>query len=163
MAIGIAPPKIIRDYVGYNPVDGTFIRFNSSGGARAGDRADHPIARGYRRVHFRNKSYLAHRLAWFLHFNEWPPCLVDHINGDKGDNRICNLRLADFAQNTANRRYAGRIMKGVTLHKQTGKYQSQIKSYGRSYYLGLFDTPALAHAAYAEAAARLHGEFARTA
>ena len=53
-------------------------------------------------------------------------------------------------------------LKGVTLHKRAGKWQAQIQAFGVTHYLGIFNTAQLAHAAYCEAAARLHGNFART-
>lgn len=84
---------------------------------------------------------------------------VDHINHDTLDNRRRNLRLASRAQNQMNRRTVARALpKGVRLHR--GRFDAQIKLHGVRHWLGSFDTPEEAHAAYASAAARLHGEFA---
>ncbi len=57
---------------------------------------------GYRAVGFQGKHYLAHRLAWRLHYGEWPENELDHINGDKLDNRIKNLRICTTAENRRN-------------------------------------------------------------
>lgn len=91
---------------------------------------------------------------------------VDHINGDGLDNRRANLRLASLSENNRNQRLAARNtsgFKGVTWHARQQRWQAQIKSGGKCFYLGLFDNRQEAHAAYCDAAKRMHGEFARTA
>lgn len=89
---------------------------------------------------------------------------VDHLNGNGLDNRRCNLRPASKAQNAWNA--AGHAdsftgLKGVTFHRQRNKFVAAICRNGRRKHLGCFDTKEEAHAAYCEAASRLHGEFAR--
>lgn len=92
---------------------------------------------------------------------------VDHINGDKIDNRRQNLRSCTRAQNQMNQRPKGGLrknklgLKGVC--RNHGRYMANITANKVQHYLGTFDTPEEAHAAYCEAAKRLHGEFARTA
>jgi len=89
---------------------------------------------------------------------------IDHINGNPLDNRRCNLRFATPLQNSWNTRKREGLLskyKGVTLHKKTGKWQSQIKLAGTSIYLGLYETEALAHEVYAAVAREFHGEFVR--
>jgi len=90
----------------------------------------------------------------------------DHENGNSLDNRQSNLRPANKFQQSYNRkRMANNTSgyKGVSFHKKTGKWAATITAKGKHYWLGLFDTPELAYAAYCEAAIRLHGEFARLA
>lgn len=90
--------------------------------------------------------------------------VVDHIDGNPLNNRRSNLRIATIAENSANCKKSVRNtsgFKGVTLHKKSGKWQSCIKSGGKSHYLGLFNNPEEAFTAYKQAAIRLHGEFAR--
>lgn len=90
---------------------------------------------------------------------------VDHINGDGLDNRRVNLRLATNAENGRNqRRHANNAcgFKGVYWHKRGKKWAASIGFNGQNKHLGLFNKPESAHAAYCEAAALLHGEFART-
>ena len=110
------------------------------------------------------RLYLASRLAWAIHYGRWPRLIVDHKDGNPSNNRIANLRLASKTQNQMNQRLrkdSSSGLKGVTFHKKAGKWCAQITAFGRRNYLGLFSTPEEAHAAYCEAAARLHGEFAR--
>lgn len=104
----------------------------------------------------------AHRLAWFYTTGQWPQ-IIDHIDVNPLNNSFRNLREALPWQNNANTRYRGSLLKGVTFHKKTGKYQAQIKKGGKSYYLGLFSSVGEANAAYAGAAKILFGEFARAA
>lgn len=90
---------------------------------------------------------------------------VDHINGDRLDNRRCNLRLATHAQNVRNagmRKDNTSGFKGVCYYPLTKRWTSQINVRGRRKRLGYFSTPEEAHAAYCVAALQHHGEFART-
>ena len=105
---------------------------------------------GYVVLNIGGVQYKAHRLAWYLMHGYWPD-QVDHINGDRADNRIVNLRACNSAENHQNRK-----VKGYTLHKASGKYQAMITVKGKAKYLGLFDTPELALAAYCEAKRSLH-------
>lgn len=91
---------------------------------------------------------------------------LDHINGDKLDNRIANLRRASPAQNSANTRgHPGSKsgLKGAHWHARRGRWTSQIRSGGKRHHLGVFDNKEDAARAYREAAERLNGEFARVA
>ena len=85
---------------------------------------------------------------------------VDHINGDKLDNRLENLRYATHSENTANRKKCNSETgyKGVSM-THNGKYKSSICHQGKSYYLGVFDTPKEAHDAYCKKGKELHKEF----
>lgn len=120
---------------------------------------------GRRYIGIDGRQYLASRLVWLYVHGEWPSKNVDHINGDAADDRICNLRLAEQSQNMAN---IGRPahntsgFKGVSFDKTRQKWVAQIKENKTHHFLGRFSTPEEAHAAYCEAAHRLHGDFART-
>jgi len=91
---------------------------------------------------------------------------VDHISGDGLDNRRANLRLATYAQNNQNCRvYQNNKSgyKGVRWNRRDKRWLAEIRANGLRKYIGLFDSPAEAHAAYCAAAKELHGEFARFA
>lgn len=88
--------------------------------------------------------------------------LVDHINGDKLDNRRENLRLATMSQNGMNRgkpKTNSSGYKGVYRHKQNERWVANIQVNGNTIYIGSFDTPEDAHAAYCAAADLYHKEF----
>lgn len=89
---------------------------------------------------------------------------VDHINGNKLDNRRRNLRLCRREENMQNRgvnRLSKTGCKGVSLHRKSGKYQVHITAKGIARYLGLFKQIEDAANAYSKAARLLHGEFRR--
>ena len=120
--------------------------------------------KGYRRIYIYGKSYKAHRLIWLHQYGEWPAHDIDHIDGDKLNNRIDNLREATHAENQHNTgasRNNTSGYKGVHWFKEKKKWQVRIQSSGKPLHLGYFDSAEAGHEAYREAAIRLHGEFAR--
>jgi len=121
---------------------------------------------GYWHIGVDGAEHKAHRLVWLYVHGEWPPGRLDHENGETADNRFANLRLATHSQNIANsrlRRDSTSGLKGVSFYTSAGKWGANISKDGRRHYLGLFNTPEEAHAAYCAAAGELQGEFARTA
>lgn len=95
---------------------------------------------------------------------EWPADMIDHKNRDRTDNRWENLREATRSQNNANRRASSTHgFKGATFNRRQGRWMAQTKVNGKRVYLGYYDTPEEAHAAYVAAAERYFGEFARAA
>ena len=113
---------------------------------------------GYRKVAIDKKTMLVHRVIWAIVHGEFPNGLIDHINRDRLDNRISNLRIANDAQNAANKSQSpgARNIRGVTRLK-SGKFQAAIGG-GRK-YLGVFDTAEDAKEFYELASAMLYGEF----
>lgn len=115
----------------------------------------------YTQIRVDRTSYLAHRLAWLITHGEWPLADIDHINGDKQDNRIANLRLASRSENMANTSCRSKVgLKGVV--KIRNRYRAQITVNRKPVYLGLFDNPMDAHAAYVSAAKSAFREFSRS-
>lgn len=117
---------------------------------------------GYRYIKLEGRTYAAHRLAFLIMCGALP-LAVDHINGVCADNRWLNLRRATPQQNAQNSapRGASRI-KGVTFDEAAGKWRARIRvgDRRRDIFLGHFETPEAASAAYNEAAERHHGAFA---
>lgn len=119
---------------------------------------------GYFSVQIRGKAHKVHQLV-FLMLRGFIPDEIDHINGDRSDNRIENLRAVTRSQNCANQLTQKRSVsgfKGVTRIRRNGKWRARIKVSQVEYFLGLFDTPEAAAAAYNQAASLHFGEFART-
>lgn len=91
---------------------------------------------------------------------------IDHIHGDTLDNRRSELRIATGSQNQWNAKIRSDNssgFKGVSVHKQTGRWQSRIRIHTKRISLGLFDTAQEAHEAYCAASREYHGEFRRVA
>lgn len=150
----------------YDPQTGVFQWRIDTGNAKPGAIAGTPNGKGYLVVRVKDRLIMAHRLAWFYAYGEWPKPFADHINGIRSDNRISNLREATKSQNMGNSRAHKRNtsgFKGVCFHKKSGRWVANISPNREHYYLGLFDTPEEAHAAYSAAAKKHYGEFARSA
>jgi hypothetical protein len=119
---------------------------------------------GYRTGLIFNTKVRAHRVIWAMQTGAWPVVYIDHINGDRADNRWGNLREADASENSRNARLRSDNQSGFRgVTRFGGKWRAEIRLYGKATYLGQFDTPEQAAAAYAEASRRLHGEFGRVA
>lgn len=169
---GAAPPiAALHQLLDYDPEGGALRwrvdRPQAASGALAGslDRD------GYRRITLtvdgvRYRIY-AHRVAWAMSYGVYPQELIDHIDGDPGNNRLSNLRQATHAQNMANMRSKLRtknpgLPRGVALGPgmRTRPYAARIKHGGRRLHLGYFATPEEAGRAYDMAAAQFKGDFA---
>lgn len=155
----------VREVLHYSAETGEFTRLHRLAQRHdVGSRADFkintgPLA-GYRRVGLDGKRYLAHRLAWLYVHGEWPRQVIDHINGDRGDNRIANMRDVSQGVNTENQRRPSALNRsgylGVHLHDDGIRWRARIQVRGRGKHIGLFGTKEAAHAAYLEAKRRLH-------
>lgn len=98
------------------------------------------VQHGYLILRIKKKMYKAHRVAWALHFGEWPVDTIDHINGIKCDNRIVNLREASMCEQSKNRKVQKNSKSGVpgVFAQKNGKWIARIKSNKVWYHLGTF-------------------------
>lgn len=148
--------------VAYDPETGSFTRLVGTGkGAHVGAVTLGAIDRstGYRKLCVGGKRWLAHRLAWLYMTGRWPADQVDHRNEDRSDNRFCNLREADNAQNnqrTKARKDSRTGVLGVSWHKRGKKYVAQIRHHGATIYLGMYDSIAAAKTARQQAEIQYH-------
>ncbi len=124
-------------------------------GARPAGELAGCLRKGYRYINVESDNYFGHQVAWLIEHGEWPAMTLDHINGDRDDNRPQNLRLATAAENNQNQH-------GVPAHNTSGKrgvswdtdrkkWTAHISVDGRATNLGRFESKELAAAAYAEA------------
>ena len=144
-------PKRVDPY--YDPETGKFWR-----------EAGCATRSGYRYIWFRGRQHLEHRVAWFLHYGEWPSDQIDHVNGKRDDNRISNLRIATPSENLRNRakpinNTSG--FKGVSWNAKRGAWQATIRIGKFNKNLGGFNTREQAADAYNCAALEHHGNFAK--
>lgn len=165
----------LRELLDYDPETGLFVwlqRDEIAGSDKiwnkkhAGKTAGYLSGLGYRPIKIDGHKYLAHRLAWLYVNGRWPAAFIDHINGNRADNRIANLREATQSQNQQNRgltkhNTSGR--KGVSWRRDIRKWSAQIAVSSKQIFLGYFTCPDAAAAAYEAAARKYHGEFARAA
>lgn len=101
------------------------------------------------------------RVIWLIHYGKWPTQLVDHKDRNRLNNRIDNLREADYHQNGHNMASRNPFYKGVTFDANRSKHwRAQIRIAGRKTNLGRFHSAEDAAAAYQKAAIKYHGEFA---
>lgn len=118
---------------------------------------------GYRQIMIDGQRLLSGRLAWLYVTGRWPDNEIDHVNGIRNDDRFCNLREATRSQNNQNRRCYGKSgIKGACWIAKERKWRASIKVRGKTVQIGMFETAELAGDAYAQAAAELHGQFARS-
>ena len=160
----------LKEILSYDPETGVFTWLAKpspyASKIKVGNRAGCQDGERYRVIAIDQVTYGEHRLAWFYVNGIWPSGQIDHINGDKSDNRIANLRDASPGENQRNRgamKSNTTGFKGVTYEPRRGKFKAAITHEGKQKNLGRFDTAYEAHKAYCEAANRLHGEFARVA
>ena len=114
---------------------------------------------GYRQIRFQGRFYKAHRIAWLISTGRWPPDEIDHINGDRADNRLANLREATSAenkQNLAKRTDNKTGFTGVYFEKRVGLWEARVMKNGRSYGAGYYETREQAAAAYARKKREIH-------
>lgn len=120
--------------------------------------------KGYLRGTIDGQRFSAHRIIWTMMTGEPPVYDIDHIDGDKLNNRFSNLRHVPHADNMKNLRLAKNNksgFKGASFSTARQMWCAQIRINKKQTFLGAFHTPEEAHAAYCEAAAKHYGEFAR--
>jgi hypothetical protein len=143
--------QLLLSVLQYDPDSGD-VAFTGSNSPRIFD------LRGYKMVSVDGHIIGLHRLIW-MHANKTAPSgEIDHINGDRGDNRICNLRDVSASVNRHNQRKCMSTNKtGLLGVSKFGKgFRAQISAHGVSKYLGTFKTPETAHEAYLSAKRQLH-------
>lgn len=132
----------LRFLLDYNPNTGVLTwRAKPSRGIKVGRQAGTPTSEGYLALQINKKKMFAHRAIWLYVHGVWPPEEIDHINRDRSDNRLVNLRLATRLANSHNTgKHATNTSghKGVTLHHRTKQWQVQLRANNKTFYVGQF-------------------------
>jgi hypothetical protein len=165
---------LVRSLLDYDPETGEFrwrvrtvdsfpsLRIANGWNSRyARKLAGHIGRRGYVTIIITHWHCAAHRLAWML-MRGAVPHEIDHIDGNRANNRISNLRAATGSQNLANARVRRESASGIKgVYRRGAKFRAYIRVEGRTVIIGAFTTLQEAASARREAAERLYGEFAR--
>lgn len=148
--------EILRQHFNYDPDTGVFWLKNPV----RGDGTGYVDDLGYRRFYFKGSYFRAHQLIWCYIYDQW--ILVDHVDGDKLNNKLSNLRPATKAQNAMNAKVRRDNISGYKgVFKAGLVWRAAIYVEGKAVSLGRFPTPAEAGAAYERAAREFFGDFAR--
>src|SRR5687768_11945871 len=157
-------PALHENFV-YDPKTGVFLWKK---GGRSGRPAFQQNNNGYLRGQIAGCALPAHRAAWLMHHGEWPDRDLDHIDGNRQNNAIANLRVVDFVDNQRNRKTPvtnNTGVMGVAWRAERQSWRAQIGIDGRNIYLGHFESKALAIVARkaAEKALGYHKNHGRSA
>lgn len=142
----------------YDKNTGLFTRLTSAGGFHVGTVMGRTDSYGYKQLTIRGQSYLAHRIAWLYVYGVWPTNEIDHIDGNRSNNAITNLRVVARKGNNQNikRSRVTNTVGVLGVSKSGKKFTARINSNGEQFHLGTFDTPEKAHEAYIVAKRKLH-------
>lgn len=149
------------ELVNYDSETGIFTRKKPCARCREGQILGYKKGNGYIAFTLDSKKYFAHRLAWLYVNKELPENDIDHIDGNRTNNSIKNLRDVSRSENLENsskpkshNKSTGIV--GAYFHKQLGKFVSRIQVNKKDIYLGNFETAELANKAYMEAKIKFH-------
>lgn len=152
----------IRDLIDYNPETGVLTAKVNFSGRQAGSVIGSQTWQGYYAFSLFGKKCFAHRLAWLLHYGEWPSQPIDHINGIKTDNSIRNIRLCSLSQNQFNKptqKNNTTGVKGVYWNKRDKRYVASVQFNGKKYSAGHHKDIESAKEAVMKLREKLAGEF----
>ena len=148
--------KRLKEIIDYCPNTGLFNRIDKKESLKVGTVGSH----GYMVVKVDGKLYRAHRLVWLFVYGKWPNNQIDHIDGNKQNNILSNLRDVTRSDNMCNKNKCrsdnNTGLLGVMWLKRERKYTARIHVNGKSKSLGYFDDKYKAHLAYVEAKKKYH-------
>lgn len=158
----------LSEWLKYDPLEGKFYwirRLTNRPQIFQKEAGSFNKSVGYRLITYKGQKITCHRLAWIVSYGVNPTSYIDHINGDKSDNRLVNLRLADTGQNMANRKANKKSTspyKGVSLTSRNKykKWQARIQANKKQTLIGTFYTEEEAAKAYDIKASELFGKYA---
>lgn len=140
--------ELFAEFLEYAPDTGRFTwKKRASSKADVGTRAGRIQSLGYRQIKLKGRAVYAHRLAWFFVYGAWPEEEIDHINRNRDDNRIENLRACSRSQNLQNK---GGVV-GCYFDGRRGRWVAEICGEKGKIYLGSFSSKDSASLAYRDA------------
>lgn len=149
----------LRELLHYDPETGVFTcRVRITQRFVPGRVMGYTTQLGYRVIELGGKAFKVHRLAWLYMTGAWPRHVVDHIDGNRLNNRFSNLRDIPRDQNAQNRSQpnAGNPTGYLGVNIDNGRFRARIRVGYKLISLGYFGSPEAAHAAYVDAKRRLH-------
>ncbi len=150
----------IKESLSYDCETGIFTWIKSYRNQRLGKPVGCLDKDGYLSIKYGKKLYRAHRLAWWYVYGKFPDCQIDHIDGNKLNNAIKNLRDVTYAQNSQNQRKSHYDSKfgllGVDYNKTKNRFRARIQTEGKRITLGGFSNAEDAYNAYLEAKRKYH-------
>lgn len=132
----------LMEIVSYDPETGIFTYLQSRGPRSKGSAMGHIAEDGYIVTRIDGRKYPVHRLAWMYVHGMYPSMMIDHIDGNRSNNRIANLRLATSSDNQKNSKRRSTNKSGCTgvyWNKERKSWMAYIKSHGKLMKLGYFE------------------------
>lgn len=156
--VGTLTATRLRELLFYDADTGAFTRVVAVGKTKAGDIAGATSRVGYRQIQVDGSLYYAHRLAWLYVTGSWPAWQIDHIDGDRGNNKFSNLRDVSGCLNMQNQRRprSNNTTGFLGVFESFGRFVAHIGMNGKARHLGSYSTPEQAYAAYLSAKRELH-------
>ncbi len=154
-------PENIGEYFKYDPCTGSLTWKIKTIRRDVGEVAGNISKNGYRQVGFNKKRFKCHRICYFIYYKK-QPLIIDHINGDRSDNRIKNLRSCTNAQNIMNtglRSHNTSGVTGVSLNKKLNKWVATIQLNRKEIHIGIFKDKKDAIKARKKAEVEYFGDF----
>jgi len=130
--------------------------------AKKGSEIKAKSSHGYKVVTVNGKQHKVHRIIWQMNYGNLPK-LIDHIDGNKENNKLCNLRPASVQQNQCNRKLQSNNtsgVKNVVYDRFRDKWKVQIVSNGKLISIGRYDDLEAAELVAILAREKYHGNFA---
>ena len=133
----------LKELLNYDPETGVFTWRVCRYCVQAGETAGYLNPNGYIYIKIDGKDYRLHRLVWLYVHGIIPKQQLDHINGNRSDNRLVNLRVVTNKQNCENRKQQANNTsgyRGVHWNASANKWVARIRHHGKRHHVGVFDT-----------------------
>lgn len=159
MSVPVVTQERLSQAFHYDPISGNLYWKEDRGTARVGARAGSVSNVGYRIISIDGRNYREHRIIWFMTHGRWPSPFIDHIDGDKANNRLSNLREATSSLNNQNRNKPQRhsLLKVLGVSRKRDRFYAEIGVNGERKKLGGFESLEEAAKAYRDAKKEFHG------